>query len=147
MQIVQVTLHQLNFRKLLTSLVKALLIVLLNLESASLGKHKLLSSLKSSWSPMHLDGGGGGFGNEATFLTRVILHYDEELINQFIGTEKLVTFHSALPGDEHCKDHGFLCPLERVSIKDSLQPCWKTPYPVPSCNWTSAPVSDTCLHQ
>ena len=70
MQIGQDTLNQLNFQKLLISLVKVLLTLLLNQKSTQLDKPKRFSSLKSSWSPYASRWGK----NEATFLKRVILH-------------------------------------------------------------------------
>ena len=82
---------------------------------------------------MHLDKGE----YKPSLLKGEILHYDQELTNQLIGTDRLVTFISqCTPTSQLFKDHDFQLGVfvhwKRTLIKDPLPHCWKGPSQVPN---------------
>lgn len=82
---------------------------------------------------MHLDKGE----YKPSSLKGEILHYDQELTNQSVGTDRLVTFTSQrTPRSQLFEDHDFqlgaFVHWKRTLFKDLLPHCWKGPCQVPN---------------
>ena len=120
---------------------------ILNLKSTSFGKYSLSPHETVTSCPMNLDEGT----YESTLLKGDILHCYQGLINQVIGTDKLVILISqCAPGKQRLQRPWFTTRrflfIGIDIVRDYLQHCWKKPYQVPKHEWTSVPVSDICLH-
>ena len=91
-------------------------------DKQSLPPHEIVTSC-----PMNLNEGT----HESSLLKGDILHYYQGLINQLIGMDKLLTFHSVFLENKDLKDHNLqaldFCPLERT-LKTLSPKCWEGPF-------------------